>query len=124
MTFFSSREKIIGGGIPPEELPKWAYSLYEGGLSEKEIRDILSRVSVSEEPKTSRSETINAHIKVHDAPDWVQGLIEGGFTESEVEDVLNRINMDADQKNEIRGVLNRIAVKDEGEETSVPVEVK
>jgi len=106
--------------IPPEEMPKWAYALYEMGIPEKEIKDILSRLDKSRQSRKTPSIVRNAQISKDD-PAWVETLKEGGFTDQEIEDLFNESNLSAREKDIIRGKLKVIDVEGENEEVEIPV---
>ncbi|KKU51289.1 MAG: hypothetical protein UX72_C0022G0003 [Parcubacteria group bacterium GW2011_GWA2_47_10] len=66
----------------------------------------------------------NAVIGERDIPEWVQTLAGAGFTPEEIEETLDRINTSTDDKNEIRGFLRKIQIKNDDLSAEINIDVK
>ena len=115
-------ERTVGGGIPESDVPGWKKILKEGGLSKDEVMSMLSRVRKS--LVNRKSIVRNAVIGERDIPEWVQTLAGAGFTPEEIEETLDRINTSTDDKNEIRGFLRKIQIKNDDLSAEINIDVK
>jgi len=83
-------DKIVGGSVPFDELSGYLKTFREEGLSDVELRDMISKMGIVMK-KEKGPEPIHGGPAESDIEGWMTALRDGGFSKEEVDRILNRV---------------------------------